>query len=361
MKINFTTFGTGLTGGTQAILEIAQRLAKRGYGVTITTLGSPNDAQWFAKKTGKILFDINYTTKTSNLFYKIIRRCLRPTMFHLYPEMETRDLVRIMPDCDVNIATTAPTVFSVFQSARGKKQIYYSQHFEPLFIDDLYYKKLHEQAFFLPLDIITVSSWVKNQLKRNLDINAQGVIGAGLDPEIYYPRNNKLKNKKRIISLGRKISWKGFWDLQQAMKMVFKQRKDIEWIVFSSHDTPLPTPEAPFYLAKSPAGNQLTELISSADILVNPSWHEGFAYPALEAMGCGTASVTTYYGAEDFAKDRENCLVVQRKNPLQIAQSILELLEDKHLAEIVINGGLKTAQENSWDKVINRWEEILYV
>ena len=50
MKINFTLFGAGLTGGNFNIIEPANRLAERGHEVIVTSIGKINDLDWFLKR-----------------------------------------------------------------------------------------------------------------------------------------------------------------------------------------------------------------------------------------------------------------------------------------------------------------------
>lgn len=59
MKINYTMFGTGLTGGVRVLLEIANGLVDRGHEVTITSIGNENDHKWFPLDA-----KVNYVQKT---------------------------------------------------------------------------------------------------------------------------------------------------------------------------------------------------------------------------------------------------------------------------------------------------------
>jgi len=357
MKINFTLFGSKLTGGTFNIVEPAQRLAERGHEVILTSIGSPEDLNWF-KKSRQPLFRENFTPLADKFIYKVYRRLLKGSILHPFPDVEIKDLIRSMPDCDVNFATAAPTTFAVHRSGKGRG-FYYIQHLDSLFVEDGLIKNIHNESYYLPLNKISVSSWIKEKVEQDLKVKVDNVITAGIDEKVFYPRSNKSSNKKRIVSLGRKVNWKGFRELQGAMKELFKKRNDFEWVIYSAHDTPESTPEAPFTLIKSPYGQSLAELYSSCDIAVNPSWHEGFAQPALEAMACGVAVITTPIGAEDFAKNNENCLLVDPKNPKKLEESIEKLLDDKNLRDKLIDGGLGTVKDFYWDKIIDKWEKIL--
>lgn len=357
MKINFTLFGAGLTGGTFNLVEPAQRLAERGHDVTVTTIGRPADFAWFvSRKQPK--FRMIWAGKTSSLAYRMFRRATRGSFLFPLPQAEIRDLMASMPECDVNIATAAPTAHAVHQSGKGSG-FYYIQHYDSFFGKDSAANNLHDESYFLPLTRLSVSSWLKWTVEERLHTPVSHIITAGIDETVFRPINRKKAGKKQIISLGRKVDWKGFGALEEAMRRIMKKRHDVEWVVYSAHDTPESKSDAPFTLVKSPYGKDLAELYASCDIAVNPSWHEGFAQPALEAMACGLAVVTTSAGAEDFAEAGKNCLVVQPKNPDAIESALERLLEDDALRAQLGEAALETAKGFYWDRVIDKWEAAL--
>jgi glycosyltransferase involved in cell wall biosynthesis len=356
MRINFTLFGSKLTGGTFNIIEPAERLAERGHEVSINTIGNESDLDWFPKNR-KIAFKKIFTPVSGKLWYRFFRKALKGTILHPFPDVEIKDLIRSMPECDVNVATAAPTAFAVHRSGKGRG-FYYVQHYDSLFGKNSLENRVHDESYYLPLGKITVSSWLKDVIRERLDVEAKAVITAGIDEKVFYPREKKNK-KTKIISLGRKVDWKGFAELQEAVKNLMKKRDDFEWVVYSSHDTPESVPEAPFTLVRSPYGKGLAELYASCDIAVNPSWHEGFAQPALEAMASGCAVVTTKIGAEDFMEPDKNCLLVEPKSSGQIEAALERLLDDAALRHRIAENGLATSKEFHWDRIIDKWEKTL--
>ncbi len=357
MKINFTLFGSRLTGGTFNIIESAQRLAERGHKVSITSIGSSDDLDWFSKER-EIRFKKIFTPISGKLWYKVYRRALRGTVLHPFPDVEIKDLIRSMPECDVNIATAAPTAFAVHRSGKGKG-FYYAQHYDPLFGKDLLQNRIHDESYCLPLEKITVSSWLKDTIREKLGVTINSVITAGIDDKVFSPREKKNK-KIKILSLGRNVDWKGFPELREAIGNLMKKRDDFEWVVYSSHDTPESTSDAPFTLVRSPYGKQLAELYAGCDIVVNPSWHEGFAQPALEAMASGCAVITTKIGAEDFITPDQNCLLVEPKRSDQIEAALEKLLDDAALRKKIAENGFITSKDFYWDRIVDKWEKIIF-
>jgi glycosyltransferase involved in cell wall biosynthesis len=85
----------------------------------------------------------------------------------------------------------------------------------------------------------------------------------------------------------------------------------------------------------------LRAFYNHCQVFVLPSDYEGWGLPAAEAMASGAALVTTANGgAEDFAIDGTNALVVPRRDPGAIAKSVLRLLEDDALRLRLARSGL---------------------
>ena len=55
LRINYTMWGSILTGGSRVLFEIANELVHRGHHLTITTIGNAEDHRWFPLEA-----EINY-------------------------------------------------------------------------------------------------------------------------------------------------------------------------------------------------------------------------------------------------------------------------------------------------------------
>jgi len=358
MKINYTMFGTTLTGGVRVLLEIVNCLIERGHRVTITTMGSPIDTKWFPLKA-----EIKYIGGTSFL-ERVLRFGIRK-IFNVdpfYPRRYIKKLAKSIPECDINVATFCLTAFSVFRSEKGVP-FYHMQHYEPLIFDNPYLSKLAKETYYLSLNKIANCTWLKRKLEEEGIPNASNipVINPAIDHKIFhcsYKRNDIKKKKIKIVALGKTVRWKGLLDLLQAMEIVFKKRKDIELVLFGCKTIPYKNFQIPYKCVSILVNEELAQLYSSADVVVCPSWYESFPLPPLEAMACGTPVITTMYGTEDYAFDGENALVVPPKDPKAIAEAILRILEDKKLADKLRESGLKTVKQFTWDKTTDKIEKL---
>lgn len=349
MKVNYIMFGTGLTGGVRVILEIANRLVDRGHEVTITSFGDDKDHSWFQLNAETI-----YVKRSR--FKQILRYLLKNYIgVHTYPLQEIFDLNKSIPECDINVATYCFTAFSAFASDTGVP-FYHMQHYEPLFFDDSNLQKMAEATYYLPLNKISNSIWLRNQIKERIGCDTP-VVNPAIDHNIFYPRDvDKNTDKFRILCFGKQTRWKGFPEALDAIKMVMDKRTDVEFIVYGTNK-PTYQSAVPFKFIQSPSDEELAKLYSSADIMICPSWYESFPLFPLEAMACGAPIITTPYGTEDYAVHEKNCLVVPPKDPKAMSEAILRLLDDESEREFFKQEALKNAKQFTWDNTVDKIEE----
>lgn len=107
---------------------------------------------------------------------------------------------------------------------------------------------------------------------------------------------------------------------------------------------------------------ELPALYRDAKLLVYPSLYEGFGFPPLEAMACGTPVMTSDRGALKEISG-EAALYIDPDNSVSIADGIQQLLEDTSLYEALRAKGLRHVQQFTWESTARQtfaiYEKVL--
>jgi glycosyltransferase involved in cell wall biosynthesis len=93
----------------------------------------------------------------------------------------------------------------------------------------------------------------------------------------------------------------------------------------------------------------LPGLYNAASVLTTPSFYEGFGFPALEAMACGTPVVVSDRASLPEVVG-EAGLLVNPDDPQDIAQALLRTLTDEALRAQMQERGLVQAASFTWEK-----------
>jgi glycosyltransferase involved in cell wall biosynthesis len=106
---------------------------------------------------------------------------------------------------------------------------------------------------------------------------------------------------------------------------------------------------------------EMAEFYRRCDVFVFPSLAEGFGLPALEAMACGCAVVTTDCGGvSTFARPEENCLMVPPGRPDHLAAAIERLVSEPPTRARLAAAGVETARGFGRDVSLDRLaDEVL--
>ncbi|MHB8170358.1 MAG: glycosyltransferase [Thermincolia bacterium] len=202
---------------------------------------------------------------------------------------------------------------------------------------------------------LTISNWLRQKLLRQHGKDCS-LINPGIDTRIFTPRPKTKGMVKRIMTVGSSDQIKGFNDFIHAMELVAAREQGIELLIASRGPLTVPT-TLPHRLVHPPTDQEMAFYYQQADVFVTSSWEEGFGLPPLEAIACGVPVVVTDCGGvHEYAVHGVNCLMVPSRNPKAIAQGVLTLLRDEGLRNYVINLGLATVQNFSWEKALVTFE-----
>lgn len=231
-------------------------------------------------------------------------------------------------------------------------------------------RKIHslqkKQAILNSHGIICISENTKKDLLRfypGIDQSKIRVIYNGVSESYFriaddllddFPEFHSLRNKKVLLYVGHRSSYKNFDKVVDAMKflnddyllvIVGEQLNDLELkninSNLSSHQ----------YMIFSKIGNEkLNVLYNISFAFLYPSSYEGFGIPILEAMKTGCPVVTTRFSSiPEVAGD---AAVYLDNIEGESIVSAVKFLDDDFFRQQIINKGYEQAKLFSWDKTI---------
>lgn len=181
-----------------------------------------------------------------------------------------------------------------------------------------------------------------------------------LEPEDTLPRGPLL------VACGRLVEQKGYPYLIDAFSIVRKEVPDAAlWILGQGPDRPqIERQISDLSLDKSVRllgfRDNPFRYMAAADLFVLSSVFEGFGNVVAEAMGCGTAVVSTDcpYGPSEIITDGVNGLLVPTRDPPALAAAILRVLRDPALKKRLAQEGKRRSKDFAASAITERYAEV---
>lgn len=98
-------------------------------------------------------------------------------------------------------------------------------------------------------------------------------------------------------------------------------------------------------------------LYNLASLFIYPSFYEGFGFPPLEAMACGTPVVTSFVSSLPEVVG-DSAIMVDPYNISEIAKAMEQVLTNRDLQTSLIKKGLARARQFSWEKAGKEYLEV---
>lgn len=349
MKAIIPMLDTPHSGGTRALVELANGLVQRGHQCTIVL---PRGTKPLPFPTISPIVQVGprlpYVRNARNL-------------------MNAALLARFLPPADIVLATTWLSAFPTYWGTRNDRAIgfYFIQGDERTFFHSNLMGRLKSalanKSYHLDLHWLTNSIWLRDRLNGEFQRKA-AVANPGVDTQVFCPDGRSSPTCKggpsarTIACIGRSAPAKGLPDLLKALEWVSKEI-EIRLLLISQEQLHVQAPY-PIQVTRPRSDLEMADAYRKADVFVFPSWIEGYGLPPLEAMACGVPVVTSDCGGiQDFAEDGTNALIVPPRDPQALAEAILRLLRDRSLAEKLTSNGLATAKELTWDRYVENAEQ----
>ncbi len=188
------------------------------------------------------------------------------------------------------------------------------------------------------------------------------------NPVVFEKIVNRNINKHRIIAAGRLTEQKGFDLLIDAWNIIEKRVKDLDWILDIYGTGKLEAQllhkisecDLTRVHLKGYTNNLDTEYLNSS-IFVLSSRYEGFGLVLIEAQACGLPCVSfdCPEGPREIIDDKVNGYLVENGNVKELADRLLQLMNDEKLREEFSINAHMDLQRFDLKNVLNSWETLL--
>ncbi len=220
--------------------------------------------------------------------------------------------------------------------------------------------------------IIVDSEKVKRDITRFYGIGGRRIVAipCGTNRIGKFRRIRKV-GKRIILFVGNMAEKKGLTDLVNAMKPVADSVRGAElWLVGPSEDVFAPYQKRLRKLVSSIGLSGRVRFFGMVDsvepyydaceFLVLPSHHsEGFGLPIIEAAQFGKPSVATRIFRQTGVINKRTGLVVPEKNPQELANAMLMLLENKKLRARLGSNAKMFSRKFDWGISAEKFENVV--
>jgi len=318
-RVVFLVGSTGISGGTNLILQNALGLANSGCAVTIAAMNVADGPSW----------------------HPALDRLTVTTLDRAAGE-----------SYDAAIATWWPTVYQL-PRFRANNYVYFVQSIESRFMALDPKGRRHEELAHLTyrfgLDIVTIARWIEIFLGRELGQPAY-LVRNGIDKNNFTEHGRSLEKRPTILGQSPRLLVEGppsvaFKGVAPAISAAREAGYEDIWLVGPNAGSL--TGVRSF---DSVPYTQMGQIYRSCDILLKLSEVEGMYGPPLEMFHCGGTAVTfDVTGYSEYIQHGTNALVAPMGNIESVVDHLVSLRSDRALLARLQLGALETAR--AWPSI----------
>ncbi|MEM2900892.1 MAG: MSMEG_0565 family glycosyltransferase [Thermoplasmata archaeon] len=362
MKIALLTYSTRSRGGVVHTTYLAEALAKKGHYVKIFALGPPFE---FYRKVS-VPYEIFKTDIVENeplrervkrfidVYIENIKKMKEYTDFDIYHAQDCisgnalehlrekgiiKNTVRTIhhferyPDEEVNKCQKFAIIRAPHRLVVSK---YWQRYLKRRFgvESDVIYNGLDASKFSLYID----GTKLRNELSLNNSFVFLSV--GGIEPRkgslyllrAFYKVSKNIPNARLVI-----VCTKGIVNHDPYQKKFQKERKDL-----GLEDNVL--------LIQNLPDEKMPEIYRMSDVFVFPSLLEGWGLAPMEAQASGLPVIAFDLPSMRELLNKENALLVKKKDEDMLACAMIELAKNPELAKRLAEKGRLNALRYSWEK-----------
>lgn len=277
-----------------------------------------------------------------------------------------RDLIEYVRIFEVVVATVYTSVKllkAIYYTVPGILTAYYIQDYEPWFFEAG--SELEEEAkssYTAIPDMLCFAKtdWICETVNRFHGVEVHKV-SPSLDHSVYYPPRSAARREGtvKVVAMVRpQTPRRAPAQTMQVLKSIkdeYGDRVSVTIFGCESYDPEFLALPRDFEFENRGVliREEVAELLRSADIFLDLSKYQAFGRTGLEAMACGCATVLTLNGGTaEYARHRDNALLVDTENFKEMVGATRELIEDENLRQEMSEQGILTAANYSVRKAV---------
>jgi glycosyltransferase involved in cell wall biosynthesis len=215
--------------------------------------------------------------------------------------------------------------------------------------------------------VITVSNYSKQDIIKYLNVKPDkiSVTYEGIDSKFKIGDYENI-NSKFILAFGGHEIRKNCLRIIDAFSVFSQKNTDINLVLcgvkddYKKHiDSYINMQNIRDRVTLLPyiSDEDLVKLYNQAEMLLYPSLYEGFGFPILESMACGTPVIAS--NTTSIPEISGNCaLLIDPLNTEEIANSLLQLSEDTELRQQLIQQGKQRSAKFSWHNTAEETKKL---
>jgi glycosyltransferase involved in cell wall biosynthesis len=223
--------------------------------------------------------------------------------------------------------------------------------------------------------LITVSHATKRDLVQHAGCKPERVVVApnGLD-SAFRPFNDEQRAqarldlglpqspKKLVLISGHQI-YKNHGTTVKVLRQLLDRRQDVQVVRFARPDTSWETLAQREKLDDKVISftglplEKVVALFNAVDVLLFPSWYEGFGWPPLQAMACGTPVVTSNSGA--LPEVVGDCGLLRNPSDVDgLTADVMRMLDDYSFRTDSVLRGIERSRMFTWSDHVCRAVDV---
>ena len=214
------------------------------------------------------------------------------------------------------------------------------------------------------LTVVACSNWIAEFVRESfLKDKRIEVIHNGCDIDVFSPQARTKSDKFRIIAVSN--VWhrnKGELDIYKLRSMLSEDEYEIIMVGLSIEQVN----KLPFGIkgiVRTQNVQELAQLYSDADVLVNPTYEDNFPTVNIEALACGTPVITYRTGGSPEALDEFTGAVVETGDLNALCKKILEFnainFKENHSIDCRKRSEQLFDKDKSFKKYVDFYDSLL--